>query len=123
MTTTKKRTAISQALDGLMSSTTPTPKDLPMGRTPKDLPNTALSEEQVQRYGFDQSTADAVNRYRAARHAPARIEKHVTYIIDPDLARKLKVIAAIEGVLLKDLTADVLKAFVDKWEENNQRIK
>lgn len=46
-----------------------------------------------------------------------------TFIVDPDLVRKVKYISLVEGILLKDVISEALNSYVRAWEENNRKIK
>ena len=50
-------------------------------------------------------------------------EIRATFIVDPDLVRKVKYISLVEGILLKDVISEALNSYVDAWEENNRKIK
>ena len=50
-------------------------------------------------------------------------EIRATFIVNPDLLRKVKYISLVEGILLKDIISEALNNYVDAWEENNRKIK
>lgn len=50
-------------------------------------------------------------------------EVRATFIIDPDTLRKVKYISLIEDCLLKDVIADALNGYIDKWEAANGKIR
>ena len=49
-------------------------------------------------------------------------EIRATFIVDPDLVRKVKYISLVEGILLKDVISEALNSYVDAWEENNRKV-
>ena len=59
----------------------------------------------------------------AAKNAKKLQEVRATFIVDADLLRKVKYISLVEGLLLKDIIAGALNAYVDKWETDNRKIK
>ena len=59
----------------------------------------------------------------AAKSAKKPQEIRATFIVDPDLVRKVKYISLVEGILLKDVISEALNSYVDAWEENNRKIK
>ena len=59
----------------------------------------------------------------AAKNAKKLQEVRATFIVDADLLRKVKYISLVEGLLLKDILAEALNAYVDKWETDNRKIK
>ncbi len=50
-------------------------------------------------------------------------EIRATFIVDPDLLRKVKYISLVEGILLKDVISEALNNYVDAWETINRKIK
>ena len=58
-----------------------------------------------------------------AKSAKKPQEIRATFIVDPDLVRKVKYISLVEGILLKDVISEALNSYVDAWEENNRKIK
>ena len=58
-----------------------------------------------------------------AKSAKKPQEIRATFIVDPDLLRKVKYISLVEGILLKDVIFEALNNYVDAWEENNRKIK
>ena len=59
----------------------------------------------------------------AAKNAKKLQEVRATFLVDADLLRKVKYISLVEGLLLKDIIAEALNAYVDKWETDNRKIK
>ena len=50
-------------------------------------------------------------------------EIRATFIVDPDLLRKVQYISLVEGILLKDVISEALNNYVDAWETINRKIK
>ena len=59
----------------------------------------------------------------AAKSAKKPQEIRATFIVDPDLLRKVKYISLVEGILLKDVISEALSNYVDAWEEKNKKIR
>lgn len=59
----------------------------------------------------------------AAKSAKKPQEIRATFIVDPDLVRKVKYISLVEGILLKDVISEALNNYVDIWEEKNKKIR
>ena len=59
----------------------------------------------------------------AAKSAKKPQEIRATFIVDPDLLRKVKYISLVEGILLKDVISEALNNYVDAWEEKNKKIR
>ena len=58
-----------------------------------------------------------------AKSAKKAQEIRATFIVDPDLVRKVKYISLVEGILLKDVISEALNNYVDAWEEKNKKIR
>ena len=58
-----------------------------------------------------------------AKSAKKPHEIRATFIVDPDLVRKVKYISLVEGILLKDVISEALNNYVDIWEEKNKKIR
>ena len=58
-----------------------------------------------------------------AKSAKKPQEIRATFIVDPDLLRKVKYISLVEGILLKDVISEALNNYVDIWEEKNKKIR
>lgn len=59
----------------------------------------------------------------SAKSAKKPQEIRATFIVDPDLVRKVKYISLVEGILLKDVISEALNNYVDIWEEKNKKIR
>ena len=58
-----------------------------------------------------------------AKNAKKPQEIRATFIVDPDLLRKVKYISLVEGILLKDVISEALSNYVVAWEEKNKKIR
>ena len=58
-----------------------------------------------------------------AKSARKPQEIRATFIVDPDLVRKVKYISLVEGILLIDVISEALNNYVDAWEEKNKKIR
>ena len=58
-----------------------------------------------------------------AKSAKKPQEIRATFIVDPDLVRKVKYISLVEGILLKDVISEALNNYGDDWEEKNKKIR
>ena len=58
-----------------------------------------------------------------AKNTKKSQEIRATFIVDPDLLRKVKYISLVEGILLKDVISEALNNYVDVWEEKNKKIR
>lgn len=50
-------------------------------------------------------------------------EIRATFIVDPELVRKIKYISLVEDNLLKDVVDAAFKEYIDAWESENGKIR
>ena len=50
-------------------------------------------------------------------------ETRATFIVDPELIRKLKYISLVESSLLKDVISEALTGYINEWEAENGKIR
>ncbi len=50
-------------------------------------------------------------------------ETRATFIVDPELIRKVKFISLVESTLLKDVISDALTSYIEAWESENGKIR
>ena len=101
------------------------PKEAPAkASSKKETTETAATEQMKSK--LEAKRRENVGRPKkgeAAKSAKKPQEIRATFIVDPDLVRKVKYISLVEGILLKDVISEALNSYVDAWEENNRKIK
>ena len=101
------------------------PKEAPAkASSKKETTETAATEQMKSK--LEAKRRENVGRPKkgeAAKSAKRPQEIRATFIVDPDLVRKVKYISLVEGILLKDVISEALNSYVDAWEENNRKIK
>lgn len=50
-------------------------------------------------------------------------EVRATFIVDPEVVRKLKYISLVESNLLKNVISEALTSFIESWEAENYKIR
>ena len=90
----------------------------------REVPATASTEEMKSKLEAKRRE----NVGRSKKGEPAKSTKksqeiRATFIVDPDLLRKVKYISLVEGILLKDVISEALNNYVDAWEEKNKKIR
>lgn len=101
---------------------------------PKAAPAKASSKQETTETAAPEqlkSKLDAKRRENVGRPKKGETAKSVkksqeiraTFIVDPDLVRKVKYISLVEGILLKDVISEALNNYVDAWEEKNKKIR
>lgn len=89
-----------------------------------DVPATVSTEKMKSKL----ETKRRENVGRPKKSEPAKSAKkaqeiRATFIVVPDLLRKVKYISLVEGILLKDVISEALNNYVDAWEEKNKKIR
>lgn len=64
-----------------------------------------------------------VGRPRRGESAKKTDEIRATFIVDPEIVRKLKYVSLVEGSLLKDIIGSALTSYLDNWEAENGKIR
>ena len=89
-----------------------------------DVPATASIEKMKSK--LEAKRRENVGRPKKgepAKNTKKSQEIRATFIVDPDLLRKVKYISLVEGILLKDVISEALNNYVDAWEEKNKKIR
>ena len=101
------------------------PKEAPAKVSSKqEATETAVAEQMKSK--LEAKRRESVGRPKkgeAAKSAKKPQEIRATFIVDPDLVRKVKYISLVEGILLKDVISEALNNYVDAWEEKNKKIR
>ena len=90
----------------------------------REVPATASTEKMKSK--LEAKRRENVGRPKkgeTAKSAKKPQEIRATFIVDPDLLRKVKYISLVEGILLKDVISEALNNYVDVWEEKNKKIR
>lgn len=64
-----------------------------------------------------------VGRPRKGSATAKKEETRATFIVDPELIRKLKYISLVESSLLKDIISEALTSYINEWEAENGKIR
>ncbi len=92
----------------------------------KETPSTETETTEQMKSRLEAKRKENVGRPKkgeATKSAKKPQEVRATFIVDADMLRKVKYISLVDGLLLKDVIAEALNAYVDKWETNNRKIK
>ena len=91
----------------------------------REVPATASTEQMKSK--LEAKRRENVGRPKkgeaTAKSTKKAQEIRATFIVDPDLLRKVKYISLVEGILLKDVISEALNNYVDAWEEKNKKIR
>ncbi len=89
--------------------------------SPSETENTQLMKAKLE--AKRKENVGRPKKGEAAKNAKKPQEIRATFIVDPDLLRKVKYISLVEGTLLKDVINEALNNYVDGWEEMNKKIR
>lgn len=95
---------------------------------------TEVSSENTQEVPVSEVTEEMRENLEAKRHRnvgrPRKGESggktnevRATFIVDPEIVRKLKYVSLAEGSLLKDVIAEALNSYLESWEVENGKIR
>ena len=92
--------------------------------SPKEATKTAAPEQMKTKLEAKRrENVGCPKKGETAKSAKKPQEIRATFIVDPDLVRKVKYISLVEGILLKDVISEALNNYVDAWEEKNKKIR
>lgn len=89
---------------------------------PADEPESSEVTEEMKE-SLEPQRYRNVGRPKKGTTASKKEETRVTFIVDPELIRKLKYISLVESSLLKDIISEALTGYINEWEEENGKIK
>lgn len=112
---------IAALMNGLMGASkeehsgesTSTPTDLPSGMAETEDREKMLTKKRYQNVG----------RPPKGEVRSKNDEIRATFIVSPEIVRKLKFISLVESSLLKDVINTALTGYIDQWENENGTIK
>ena len=64
-----------------------------------------------------------VGRPRKDSTGKGSADVHATFIVNPELIRKMKYVSLVEGKLLKEVIGAALTDYLANWEANNGKIR
>lgn len=83
----------------------------------------SLETEEKMKSRLDAKRRENVGRPKKGETTKKTKEIRATFIVDPDLVRKVKYISLVDGLLLKDVISEALAAYIDSWEVRNKKIR
>lgn len=110
---------LASLMSGIMGDTKPLiPEE---SSTTQDVPVSEVTEEMKE--NLEAKRRRNVGRPRKGETGKQTNEVRATFIVNPEIVRKLKYVSLAEGSLLKDVIAVALNAYLDSWESENGRIR
>lgn len=99
----------------------PTPNET-QNIEPAAEPNTPEITEEMKD-NLEAKRYSNVGRPRKGTTGKKKEETRATFIVDPELIRKLKYISLVESSLLKDVISEALINYINAWEAENSKIR
>ena len=87
----------------------------------QEVPVSVVTEEMKE--NLEAKRRQNVGRPRKGETGKQTTEVRATFIVDPEVVRKLKYVSLAEGSLLKDVIAEALNSYLDTWESENGKIR
>ena len=120
-----EQTAVQTEQPAVQDDKQESPKAAPAKASSK-LEATKTAATEQMKFKLEAKRRENVGRPKkgeTAKSAKKPQEIRATFIVDPDLVRKVKYISLVEGILLKDVISEALNNYVDAWEEKNKKIR
>ena len=111
---------LASLMSGIMGDTMPLISE-EISSTTQEVPVSDVTDEMKEK--LEAKRRRNVGRPRKGETGKQTNEVRATFIVDPEVVRKLKYVSLAEGTLLKDVIADALNAYLDTWESENGRIR
>lgn len=121
-----KKDRLKSLLGAITDSPTQEPQEAVTASAMED--DKRVASEVVQELGISHEMEEQLNEVRRARVGrpkgrkngnPKPREERATFIVDKDLTRKLKYIALMETKLYKNVIAEALSSYIERWEGEN----
>ena len=121
-----KKDRLKSLLGAITDSPTHEPQEAVTASAMED--DKRVASEGVQELGISHEMEEQLNEVRRARVGrpkgrkngnPKPREERATFIVDKDLTRKLKYIALMETKLYKNVIAEALSSYIERWESEN----
>lgn len=121
-----KKDRLKSLLGAITDSPTQEPQEAVTASAMED--DKRVASEVVQELGISHEMEEQLNEVRRARVGrpkgrkngnPKPREERATFIVDKDLTRKLKYIALMETRLYKNVIAEALSSYIERWEGEN----
>lgn len=84
---------------------------------------TAAEVTEEMKANLEANRRRNVGRPRKGESGSKTNEVRATFIVDPELIRKVKYISLVESSLLKDVISEALITYIEAWESENGKIR
>lgn len=111
---------LTSLMNGIMGDSKPIVPEV-SSEERQEVPVSEVTEEMKD--NLEAKRRQNVGRPRKGETGSKANEVRATFIVDPEVVRKLKYVSLAEGSLLKDVIAEALNSFLDTWEAENGKIR
>lgn len=111
---------LASLMNGIMGDSKPIVSEVP-SEDPQEVPVSEVTDEMKNT--LEAKRRQKVGRPRKDENGSKTNEVRATFIVDPEVVRKLKYISLVESNLLKDVISEALTSFIESWESENGKIK
>lgn len=118
-------------LASLVDSITEAPKGTAQANDVDPRRDDHVPSKVVEELGISEEMEEKLNLIRKEKLGrpkgrkngnPKERANRATFIVDPDIVRKLKYISLMDQRMYKDVVAEALKSYIDRWEDSNAVI-
>lgn len=111
---------LASLMNGIMGDSKPAVSETSSEES-QNLPVSEVTDEMKE--SLEAKRRRNVGRPRKGESGSKVQETRATFIVDPELIRKIKYISLVENNLLKDVIGEALSSFIESWEEENGKIR
>ena len=111
---------LASLMNGIMGEAKPKEPEV-SSDIPQEVPVSEVTEEMKD--NLETKRRQNVGRPRKGESSSKTNEVRATFIVDPELIRKVKYISLVESALLKDVISDALISYIEAWEIENGKIR
>lgn len=111
---------LASLMNGIMGDTKPSEPEVTAVGQPD---STAAEVTEEMKANLEANRRRNVGRPRKGESGSKTNEVRATFIVDPELIRKVKYISLVESSLLKDVIYEALTSYIEAWESENGKIR
>lgn len=111
---------LASLMNGIMGDSKPIVSEVP-SEGPQEVPVSEVTDEMKNT--LEAKRRQNVGRPRKGDASSKTNEVRATFIVNPEVVRKLKYISLVESNLLKDVISEALSSFIESWESKNGKIR
>lgn len=111
---------LASLMNGIMGDSKPSGPEAPAIGQPE---SAAAEVTEEMKANLEANRRRNVGRPRKGESGSKTNEIRATFIVDPEIIRKVKYISLVESSLLKDVISEALTSYIEAWESENGKIR